>query len=296
MGLNVLIVDDSSVMRSMVKKTIKMSGVPVTEFFQAENGKVGLDVLEREWVDVIFADINMPVMNGMEMIDNIRNNNEQKEIPIIVISTESSTTRIQEITEKGVHFIHKPFTPEKLREVINDILGDLAFRVQVSEKQLVKVAANVLETMAFAFLDTSDGKESDSTEFKSATVQYHGPFSGIVILAISNQALSEFAKNMLCQDDEDEVTQQQEDDALCELTNVVCGNLLSDLAGPEPVFNLDAPQILPGEETVSTVELSGDVTSTRLQLDNGWAELTVAIVNQDSVNRNEASEPDEDSF
>ncbi len=296
MGLNVLIVDDSSVMRSMIKKTIQMSGVPVSEFFQAENGQVGLDVLDREWVDVIFADINMPVMNGIEMIDIIRNNNDQKEIPIIVISTESSTTRIQEITEKGVQFIHKPFTPEKLREVIDDILGDLAFMVQVSEKQLEKVATNVLETMAFAFLDTSDGKGADSEEFKSATIQYHGPFSGIVILAISNQTLSEFSRNMLCHDDEEKVTQQQEDDALCELTNVVCGNLLSDLAGPEPVFDLDAPQILLGDETASTVELSGDVTSTRLQFDNGWAELTVAIVNQDSGKRNEASEPDEDAF
>lgn len=125
MGLNVLVVDDSATMRSMVKRTLEMSGVPIKSFFDASNGREALDKLEEEWVDLVLLDINMPVMNGMEFIDEMMKDPTFNEIPVVVVSTESSDTRINEIEKKGVAFIHKPFTPEAVQKVLIDLIGDL---------------------------------------------------------------------------------------------------------------------------------------------------------------------------
>jgi len=123
MPLNVLIVDDSSVMRAMIIKTIRMSGLDLGEVYQAGNGKEGLDAARENWVDLVVADINMPVMNGEEMIDRMKADPELSALPTIVISTEGSATRIQRLEKKGVTFIHKPFTPEKCTSVLQEILG-----------------------------------------------------------------------------------------------------------------------------------------------------------------------------
>lgn len=123
MALNVLVVDDSSVMRSMIIKTLHLSGLSLGDIHQAENGKDGLQVINDHWIDLALVDINMPVMNGVEMIDNVRKNPETADLAVVVVSTESSETRIEILHEKGVGFVHKPFTPEVLRETIVGITG-----------------------------------------------------------------------------------------------------------------------------------------------------------------------------
>jgi two-component system chemotaxis response regulator CheY len=123
MPLNVLIVDDSSVMRAMIIKTIRMSGLDLGDVYQAGNGQEGLDAARENWVDLVVADINMPVMNGEEMIDQMKADPELSALPTIVISTEGSATRIQRLEKKGVTFIHKPFTPEIIRDAIQDLTG-----------------------------------------------------------------------------------------------------------------------------------------------------------------------------
>jgi two-component system, chemotaxis family, chemotaxis protein CheY len=70
--VNILIVDDSAVMRSMIRKTIELSGLPLGEIHQAADGREGLTALETNWIDLVIADINMPVMNGEEMIERMQ--------------------------------------------------------------------------------------------------------------------------------------------------------------------------------------------------------------------------------
>jgi two-component system chemotaxis response regulator CheY len=123
MNLNILIVDDSSTMRFMLKKIIQMSGVAVERYYEAGNGKEGLEVLEAHWIDLIMLDLNMPQMGGLEFINRVRALAMYAKLPIIVVSTESSQTRIEEIQSKGIAFIHKPFTPEKVRDVVTTLLG-----------------------------------------------------------------------------------------------------------------------------------------------------------------------------
>lgn len=123
MSLNVLIVDDSAVTRTMVAKTLHATGLPLGEVLQAANGREGLDVLADNWIDMVFVDINMPIMNGEEMVNHLRENPEWKEMPVVVISTEGSKARIESLQAKGTEFVHKPFAPETIRDVVMQLTG-----------------------------------------------------------------------------------------------------------------------------------------------------------------------------
>jgi two-component system, chemotaxis family, chemotaxis protein CheY len=122
MAINVLIVDDSAVMRAMILKSLRMTGLELGDTYQAANGQEGLDLLNGNWIDLVIADINMPVMNGEEMIDRMRESPETADIPIVVISTEGSKARLERLEQKGAAFIHKPFTPEKIRDTIKTLM------------------------------------------------------------------------------------------------------------------------------------------------------------------------------
>ncbi len=123
MSLNVLIVDDSAVMRTMVAKTLRASGLPIGQALEAANGREGLEVLAENWIDMVFVDINMPVMGGEEMIEKIRANPTWSDLPIVVISTEGSKARIESLRAKGTEFVHKPFSPEIVRDVVANLTG-----------------------------------------------------------------------------------------------------------------------------------------------------------------------------
>ncbi len=123
MALNVLVVDDSAVMRAMIIKTLRMTGLPVGEVYQAANGQEGLAALAEHWIDPGIVDINMPVMDGEEMIERMQGDPDVADTPIIVISTEGSETRINRLIQKGVEFVHKPFRPETIRDIVAKITG-----------------------------------------------------------------------------------------------------------------------------------------------------------------------------
>ncbi len=125
MALNILIVDDSSVMRAIILKTLRLSQLDLGEIHQANNGEEALKVLDGNWVDLALVDINMPVMDGEEMIDRLRGNPATADLPVIIVSTEGSETRKEGLMQKGVRFVHKPFTPETLRDSILRTLGGL---------------------------------------------------------------------------------------------------------------------------------------------------------------------------
>ena len=123
MALNVLIVDDSMVMRTMIKKTLRLSGLPLGEVYEAGNGEEGLAVLREEYVDLVLVDLNMPIMDGEQMIDHLRQDPTTVSLPVLVVSTEGSFTRISLIRKKGAEFVHKPFTPEAILDAVKELTG-----------------------------------------------------------------------------------------------------------------------------------------------------------------------------
>ncbi len=124
MAYNILVVDYSKIVRVVVSRTLKIAGVDVGQIYEAANGKEALAVLEANWIDIVFADINMPEMNGIEMVGKMREKGLMDSIPVVIVSTERSVTRIAELKAGGVRaYLSKPFTPESIREVVEQVLG-----------------------------------------------------------------------------------------------------------------------------------------------------------------------------
>lgn len=124
MTLNILIVDDSETARAIIGKVLRLADVPINEIYQAANGKEALEILGDQWIDLIFADINMPIMGGVEMIERLAEDGLLMTIPVIIVSTEGSTTRLEELRSKGVRaVVRKPFAPEEISRVVRDIMG-----------------------------------------------------------------------------------------------------------------------------------------------------------------------------
>ncbi len=121
---DVLIVDDSATMRQMVKKTMRMAGLNVGDVYEASNGIEALASLADHPVAVIMLDINMPTMNGIQLLTRMKQNSRLKDIPIVIASTEGSRERIQQLEGFGAYgYVRKPFQPEQLRDVLTPLLG-----------------------------------------------------------------------------------------------------------------------------------------------------------------------------
>ncbi len=118
--MRVLTVDDSKTMLAMLHHTLSNAGF---EVLQAEDGQQGLDVLNQEEVDIVITDINMPVMDGIEFIKNVRSSGKFQSLPILILTTESSREkRDQGRAAGGTGWIVKPFDPDKLISVINRVV------------------------------------------------------------------------------------------------------------------------------------------------------------------------------
>ncbi len=124
MGNDILIVDDSATIRTMVKRTVRMIGLDVGEIYEAANGIEALAELGDHDIAVMLVDINMPTMNGIQLLTRMKQNDRLKDIPIVIASTEGSRERIRQLNELGVAgYVRKPFQPEQLRDVLIPLLG-----------------------------------------------------------------------------------------------------------------------------------------------------------------------------
>jgi len=124
MSFNLLIVDDSTSMRAVIKKIITISGFQMDKCLEANNGREAMDLLSTNWIDIIISDINMPEVNGLELLDQLKKNDTLKEIPVIMITTEGSDERMQEAFSRGANgFVKKPFLPEEIKKILYDVIG-----------------------------------------------------------------------------------------------------------------------------------------------------------------------------
>jgi two-component system, chemotaxis family, chemotaxis protein CheY len=118
-----LIVDDSSVMRKIVERSIRQAGIDLAEVREASNGAEGLGTLKEQSVDLILCDINMPVMDGIEFLRQLQTMEQAKGIPVVMITTEGSESHVVQALSIGARgYIRKPFTPEQVKEHVVPLL------------------------------------------------------------------------------------------------------------------------------------------------------------------------------
>jgi two-component system chemotaxis response regulator CheY len=120
--VNVLIVDDSATMRMVIRRVIDLADVPLGTVYEAANGLEAIRILEASSVHAVFTDINMPVMSGYDLLDEIARRESWSNILRVVVSTDGSRLRREEARELNVHaYIQKPFRPEAVRNALSRI-------------------------------------------------------------------------------------------------------------------------------------------------------------------------------
>ncbi|MGA2185018.1 MAG: response regulator [Bryobacteraceae bacterium] len=123
MAYRVLLVDDSPAMRAFIRRVMVLSGFDLDECIEAGDGAEALEALQREKVDVILTDINMPRMDGEELMRRLSEDKDLREIPAVVVSTDSTRPRILRMIGLGAQgYVAKPFSPEALREALEKVL------------------------------------------------------------------------------------------------------------------------------------------------------------------------------
>lgn len=123
MKINILIVEDCKVMQSMIRRTLQISGLEFDKIDVADNGKEGLDKLDNETYNLILLDINMPVMDGVEMIENLKKNAKSRNIPIIIVSADKQENKQLQFEKSVKLIVYKPFTPEYLKMNVLRVLN-----------------------------------------------------------------------------------------------------------------------------------------------------------------------------
>jgi two-component system, chemotaxis family, chemotaxis protein CheY len=121
-----LIVDDSSVMRKIVERSLRQAGIDPLVVHEASSGTEGLDVLKVKEIDLILSDINMPSMDGLEFLRQIRAQNLAPGVPIVMITTESSEEHVKQAIQSGARgYIRKPFTTDQVKERVLPLVQKL---------------------------------------------------------------------------------------------------------------------------------------------------------------------------
>jgi len=143
-----------------------------------------------------------------------------------------------------------------------------------AEKILYRKAALIFEELGF-LMPRSDAGEFSNTECSHAVVSFSGPFSGCLFLSLSTEILPQLSANMLGEQGDSGAKMEQ--DALCEVANVICGNVLPAIYGFEPVFHLDAPRSVEQSDFADLISPLHQAAKVNITFDNGHAEVALFV-------------------
>jgi two-component system chemotaxis response regulator CheY len=123
-AFDILLVDDSPVTRKMVRRAVSLSGLDIGQVLEAGDGAEALRCLGAQRFDLVLADINMPIMNGMELVERMNADPVLSGIPVVIVATPLSEARVERLLDLGARaYLPKPFRPEALKGVVEEILG-----------------------------------------------------------------------------------------------------------------------------------------------------------------------------
>ena len=121
--LDVLIVDDSAAIRKILQRVLRQAEIPIGTVFEAGDGVEALDTLRKEKVGLVLSDINMPNMDGLEFLKNVRAEKAWEKLPVVMVSTEGSHAKVLDAVERGASgYVRKPFTAEQIKEKLTGLV------------------------------------------------------------------------------------------------------------------------------------------------------------------------------
>jgi two-component system chemotaxis response regulator CheY len=122
--LNILLIDDSMVIRKMLRRVLGECGLGIKDIYEAGDGSQGLKQLEANQVNLILCDVNMPVMGGLEFLEAISKRAEWSHIPVIMVTTEGGMENVIKAVQLGAKgYIHKPFTTDEVKQKLVQCLN-----------------------------------------------------------------------------------------------------------------------------------------------------------------------------
>ena len=123
MPLDVLVVDDSAAIRKILQRVLAQTELPLGTILEAADGIEAIERLKNHKIGLVLADINMPNMDGIELLTKMRENQQWKLIPVVMITTEGSQQRVLEAVDLGAAgYVRKPFTADQIKEKLAGLL------------------------------------------------------------------------------------------------------------------------------------------------------------------------------
>ncbi len=123
MALDILIVDDSAAIRKILQRVLGQAEIPIGSIYEAGDGAAALEVLKTQKVGLILSDINMPNMDGLQLLSHVKASEQWRKVPVIMITTEGAAAKVQEAVELGAFgYVRKPFTAEQIKEKLAGLL------------------------------------------------------------------------------------------------------------------------------------------------------------------------------
>ena len=214
----------------MLDAVIQPTGF-VTSF--TTDGEKALTRYKAEKFDLVLADINMPVMDGVEMVRHMRESDELRGVPVIIVSAAGTAARHKQPEEMGITaFVRKPFTPEALRDVVADLTAD--WRQDESTDVVEEALVFVLERFTFLYGEpvAVDELPEPNGELLCAQMTYTRSRGGMIAVAAPLELAQEMAANVLGEEALD-IEVPEAADALAEVLNMACGRLASALQNGE---------------------------------------------------------------
>ena len=123
MDSDVLVVDDSAAIRKILTRVLRQTGMAIQTIREAGDGQEALAVLALHRIDLVLSDINMPKMDGLQLLASLKASPQWQEIPVVMITTEGGETKVAEAVRLGAAgYVRKPFTADQIKEKLVGIL------------------------------------------------------------------------------------------------------------------------------------------------------------------------------
>lgn len=274
MAYNVLIVDDSETTRSIIAKALRHAEVELGELLFAGDGLEALTLLRDNWVDIVFADLNMPRLSGVELVERMAESDLLASVPVVIVSTEGRQERIDALLARGVAaYLRKPFAPEQVVRIADELLG--VEKLEVEDRRLEEAFFGAIEGFAMLVAEPLDGDPEAPDRALESRMSIIGARAEAEVAIVTSERGGIAIAQAALGESEDGSAQ----DALRELLNVLVGHLVNSMSGGPFELQLPESRAVAGAEAWAGVramdqrvafDLEGDPVVIGLTIKDRW--------------------------